>query len=134
MFLTNSKNNRTEIDWLEPDLETFDKYDKLVVLCHGWWTINAWIAEAGNVLISNGICVVLVEFSIKMERNNITHQTEKLNFIEINWKAGANLDDYNQSVANTQIVGRQIAYMYNELRLQRVDFDRFVRFVSPSSF
>ena len=69
-----------------------------------------------------------------MERNNITHQTEKLNFIEVNWKAGANLDDYNQSVANTQIVGRQIAYMYNELRLQRVDFDHFVRFVSPSSF
>ena len=25
----------------------------------------------------------------------------------------------------TQIVGRQIAWMYNELRLQRVDFDHF---------
>ena len=37
--------------------------------------------------------------------------------------AGANLDDYNQSVANTQIVGRQIAFMYNALRPQCVDFD-----------
>ena len=60
MYLSNSLNNRTEINWLEPDLETFDKYDKLVVLCHGWWTINAWIAEAGNVLISNGICLVVI--------------------------------------------------------------------------
>ena len=38
-----------------------------------------------------------------------------MNFVEVNWKNGANLDDYTQSAANTQIVGRQIAYMYNQL-------------------
>ena len=56
--LSNSKVQNHPINWLEPDFDAFDRYDGLIVASHGWWTINGWIKEARDVIVSNGICVL----------------------------------------------------------------------------
>ena len=38
--------------------------------------------------------------------------------LRLNWAGGANMDEYYQSASNTQIAGRAIAYLLNQLKLK----------------
>ena len=56
--LSNARVRDHPINWLEPQLNAFERYDRLMVVSHGWWTINGWIKETRDVIeASNGICL-----------------------------------------------------------------------------
>ena len=67
----------------------------MIVLTHGWteeWDNRHWLNEGRDALKST------------------------VNFIGIDWSGGSQNLDYVQSAADTQIVGRAVAYMFNELK------------------
>lgn len=41
---------------------------------------------------------------------------QNVNYVALDWSGGSKNADYAQSAADTQIAGRSIAYMFNELK------------------
>lgn len=95
-FLSNSRYTDTKIDWENPNISRFDNGKKVVVMTHGWteeWNNRHWLNDARDAMKSKNV-----------------------NFIGIDWAGGAQNLDYVQSAADTQIVGRAVAYMFNKLK------------------
>ena len=87
-----------EIDWKDPPLHRFFDKQPIIVMTHGWqekWGPLHWLNDAHDRFMDAEI--------------------EPVNFIGVDWSGGADTEDYEQAVADTQIVGRAIGYLFNEL-------------------
>jgi len=94
--LSNSRYTDTNINWQSPNTSRFNRGEKIVILTHGWteeWDDRSWINDGRDAF-----------------------KGKNVNFIGIDWSGGAQNIDYVQSAADTQIVGRAVAYMFNELK------------------
>merc|ERR1712130_25536 len=104
MRLTNQKVKDQNVDWTDPIRRTsFDLGEKVVVWTHGWndfdsgrptKAVGKWLAQARDTFQSK----------------------TKVNFIAVDWRHCSQQLDYPQAAADTQSVGRAIAYMFNELK------------------
>lgn len=68
------------------------------MITHGWYDgyfDDSWLEEAKEIFKTN----------------------TDYNFIAVDWRRGAGLANYNQAASNAQVVGREIANIYNELIL-----------------
>ena len=69
----------------------------VTVVTHGWtaeWDEKSWLNGARD--------------AFRSKTSN--------NFVGVDWSGGSQVLDYPQAAANTQAVGRAIAYMFNELK------------------
>merc|ERR1712046_29950 len=94
--LSNSRYTDTNIDWENPNTSRLNKGQKVVILTHGWteeWDDRSWINDGRDAF-----------------------KGKNVNFIGIDWRGVSQNVEYVQSAADTQIVGRAVAYMFNELK------------------
>ena len=95
--LSNIRYTDRLINWLNPDPRSFQHGDVIQVLTHGWgdsYDESSFINDARD------------QFKIK----------GNINFIGIDWSGGSKQKDYPTASANTQIIGRSIAYMFYKLK------------------
>merc|ERR1712136_604165 len=95
--LTNGNARDQTFNWDNPTRASFIKGRKITVNTHGWtaeWDEKSWLNDARDA------------FRTKTSNN----------FVGVDWSGGSKVLDYPQAAANTQVAGRTIAYMFNELK------------------
>ena len=94
--LTNSRYTDTSIDWQNVSTNRFDGGKTVTVLTHGWtaeWDDASFLNDGRDAF----------------KRKNV-------NYLGLDWSGGSQTLDYPLAAANTQIAGRAIAYLFNQLK------------------
>ena len=94
--LTNSRYTDTSVDWQNVATNRFDGGRTVTVLTHGWtaeWDDSSFLNNGRDAF----------------KRKNV-------NYLGLDWSGGSQTLDYPLAAANTQIAGRAIAYLFNQLK------------------
>lgn len=95
--LTNKLYTDSSINWQNVPNSRFQTGKPVVVLTHGWnddYDDRSFIADA---------------------RDNFKRYKD-VNFLALDWSGGSKQLDYPLAAANTQVAGRSIAYLFNQLK------------------
>ena len=94
--MTNSRYNDSIVDWQNVSTNRFDGGKTVTVLTHGWtaeWDDSSFLNNGRDAF----------------KRKNV-------NYLGLDWSGGSQTLDYPLAAANTQIAGRAIAYLFNQLK------------------
>jgi len=105
LYLSNNANDNTPIDWRRPTTSLFDKDKPVVLTVHGWFGQY----KPDKTPVENSL--------LQWQNKARQHLKEKVNYVAVNWDVGAGQAFYTQSVLNSEVVGRSIAYFLNQLKL-----------------